>query len=149
MIVPPLPSGDTASAPFWEATRAQRLVVQRCAACAAHVWYPRAVCPACLSDDLAWIEVGAVGRVYSVSVHYRAPSAELAGVVPYAVALVDLDEGPRLLSNVVHCDPEAIAIGDRVRGVWAPLPDGRHLLRFEPDPDRAPDQAPPAGPGPG
>jgi uncharacterized OB-fold protein len=149
MIVPPRPSEGTASAPFWDATRARRLVVQRCAACAGYVWYPRAVCPACLSEDLAWVDVEGVGRVYSVSVHYRAPSAELADAVPYAVALVDLDEGPRLLSNVVGCDPEAVAIGDRVRAVWAPLPDGRHLLRFEPDPDRPSDRAPSAGPDPG
>jgi uncharacterized OB-fold protein len=130
MIVPPMPREDTASAPFWDATRARRLVLQRCDDCAGFVWYPRAACPRCLSDDLTWVEAAGTGTVYSVSVHYRAPAPELADAVPYAVALVDLDEGPRMLTNVVDCDPETVRIGDRVHAVWRALPDGRHLLQF-------------------
>jgi uncharacterized OB-fold protein len=136
MIVPPIPGEDAASAPFWAATREQRLVIQRCRDCDGFVWYPRACCPSCLSERLDWREVSGAGTVYSVSVHYRAPSPELADGVPYAVALVDLDEGPRFLTNVVGCSPEAVVIGDRVRVTWTPLPDGRHLAQFAPDPAR-------------
>jgi uncharacterized OB-fold protein len=139
VIVPPLPRDDAASAPFWEATRSRQLVVQRCHACATSVWYPRSICPVCFADDLRWEPVTGRGVVYSVSVHYRAPSPELADRVPYAVVLVDLDEGARLLSTAVGCDPESVAIGDRVRAAWMPLPDGRHLLQFEPDPGLAAD----------
>ena len=135
MIVPPMPDDSAASAPFWDATRTPRLVIQRCDDCAAFVWYPRAVCPRCLSGELTWTEAAGAGIVYSVSVHYRSPAPELADAVPYAVALIDLDEGPRMLSNIVQCDPEAIRIGDRVRAAWLPLPDGRHLLQFAPDPN--------------
>lgn len=134
MIVPPVPADDAASAPFWDATRSKRLVFQRCDDCGAPVWYPRAVCPSCLSGDLTWTEATGRGTVYSVSVHYRAPAPELADDVPYAVALVDLDDGPRMLTNVVGCDPEAVRIGDRVLATWRALPDGRHLLQFAPDP---------------
>ena len=134
MTAPPLPRDDAASAPFWAASRDRRLVAQRCDDCATFVWYPRAVCPGCLSGDLEWVELAGVGTVYSVSVHYRAPTPDFRHAVPYAVALVDADEGPRYLTNVVHCDPEAVAVGDRVRATWRPLPDGRHLLEFEPAP---------------
>ncbi len=135
MIVPPVPSEEAVSAPFWDATRTRRLVFQRCDDCAAPVWYPRAVCPTCLSGNLTWTESTGRGIVYSVSVHYRAPAPELADSVPYAVALVDLDDGPRMLTNVVDCSPEAVRIGDPVLATWRALPDGRHLLQFAPDPD--------------
>ena len=125
--------GSGASGPYWEATRDRRLVLQRCQGCAGTVWYPRAICPHCLSDELVWDEVSGTGTVYSVSIHYRAPSKESDLDAPYAVALVDLDAGARVLSNVVNCDPETVRIGARVRATWTALADGRNLLRFEPD----------------
>ena len=129
-----VPEPTEVSQPFWDATRERRLVIQRCEPCDSFFWYPRAFCPRCLRDTPAWSEVAGTGTVYAVSVHHRAPSPELRDRTPYAVTLVDLDEGVRLMSNVVGCPPEAVHVGQRVRATWEPLEDGRHLLLFEPDP---------------
>jgi uncharacterized OB-fold protein len=129
-----VPDPSEISQPFWDATRERRLVLQRCDACASLVWYPRAFCPGCLSEDLHWVEVSGLGTVYAVSVHHRAPAPELKAMVPYALALVDLDDGARLMTDVVGCDAGEVHVGQRVRATWEPLEDGRHLLLFEPEP---------------
>ena len=129
-----VPDASEVSTPFWDATRERRLVLQRCPTCDAFVWYPRPFCPACLRESLEWTEVSGFGSVYAVSVHHRAPSPEMAARAPYAVALVELEEGARLMGNVVGCDPAEVHVGQRVRATWDPLEDGRHLLLFEPRP---------------
>jgi uncharacterized OB-fold protein len=120
------------SAPFWEATQGRRLTVQRCANCERWIWYPRSACPGCLGEDLLWTEVSGQGSVYAVSVHQRPGVAEMKDRVPYAVALVQLDEGVRMLTNVVRCDPESVQVGQRVSVAWEALSDGRHLPVFVP-----------------
>ena len=80
-----------------------------------------------------WTEVSGLGTVHAVSVHHRAPSPEMKDRAPYAVTLVELDEGVRLMSNVVGCDPAEVHVGQRVRTAWEPLEDGRNLLLFEPE----------------
>lgn len=119
------------AAPFWAATRAQQLVLQWCRSCERPVWYPRAACPRCLGGNLEWRSAAGLGSVHAVSVMTRPANPTMAGREPYAVALVDLDEGVRLMSNVVGGDPWQVAVGDRVRLAWEPLPDGRHLYLFE------------------
>jgi uncharacterized OB-fold protein len=120
------------SAPFWEATRDKRLVVQCCAACNRWVWYPRSACTRCLAEDLQWNDVSGTGYVYAVSVHHRPGVPEMKDRVPYAVALVELDEGIRMLSNVVGCDPQSVKVGQPVRLTWEALSDGRNLPVFQP-----------------
>lgn len=119
------------SEPFWDATRDQRLELQHCRDCERPVWFPRTLCPHCGSQALDWREVPGTGTVYAVSVQYRPGNAPMAQRVPYAVALVDLDAGVRMMSNVGGGDPETIAVGDVVDAAWEPLSDGRHLLIFE------------------
>jgi uncharacterized OB-fold protein len=120
------------SAPFWDATRERRLTVQRCADCERWIWYPRSACTGCLGEDLRWTRVSGAGSVYAVSVHHRPGVAEMKGRVPYAVALVDLQEGVRMLTNVVDCDPESVQIGQQVSLAWESLSDGRNLPVFVP-----------------
>lgn len=132
MSARPQPPVTETSAPFWEGTRSRRLLVQRCADCGTWVWYPRTACTSCLGSDLHWTEVAGRGTVHAVSVHHRPGVPELKDRTPYAVALVDLDEGPRLLSNVVNCAPDTVHVGQRVVASWEPLADGRHLVVFEP-----------------
>lgn len=129
---PPGPAMSRVSAPFWAATREQRLVLQHCSSCARAVWYPRVRCPHCASDALEWHEATGRGTVYAVSVQYRPGHPRLKERVPYAVVLVDLDEGVRLMSTVVGTDPETVQIGQTVRAGWEPLDGGFHLLVFEP-----------------
>lgn len=128
-----VPEPSESSQPFWEATRDRRLALPRCTSCDTYVWYPRPFCPGCLRETLEWTTASGFGTVYAVSLHHRGPSAEMNERVPYAVALVDLDEGVRLMSNVVGCDPAEVHVGQRVKATWEPLEDGRNLLLFEPE----------------
>lgn len=84
-----------------------------------------------MADDLRWADVSGEGTVYAVSIHHRPGVAEMKARVPYAVALVDLDEGVRLLTNIVGCDPESVQVGQRVSVTWEELSDGRRLPVFE------------------
>jgi uncharacterized protein len=118
--------------PFWDATRRDELALQWCADCARFTWYPREVCPRCLATLLEWRVVSGNGTVYAVSVHHLAGPGRTAEDLPYAVALIDLDEGVRMMSNVVDTDPEAVRVGDAVRIAWKPLSDGRNLPQFSP-----------------
>ena len=105
--------GDPLTVPFWEAAVRHDLIVQRCRACGHHQFYPRPFCLACESTDVPWVRAAGTGTIYSMTtVHMQiAPEFE----PPYVVAIVQLDEGPRLLTNVVGGRSR---IGDRVRITW-------------------------------
>ena len=132
------PAATELTDPFWDATRERRYLVQWCAACPTPIFYPREVCPACLSaDSLEWRESSGRATVYAVSVQHRPANPTMADRVPYAVALVEVDAGDsastvRVMSNVVNCDPQSIRVGDAVSLTWEELSDGRHLPQFEP-----------------
>jgi uncharacterized protein len=130
-LEPPI---SDAALPYWDATREKKLVLQWCDDCDRPVQFPRAVCPVCLSTNLSWRDARGTGVVSAVTVEHRPQNPRMAARAPYAVALVDLDEGARLLTNVVNCPPENVAIGQRVRVTWEELSDGRHLPLFEPEP---------------
>lgn len=121
---PPVTAVDQ---PFWAATREQRLVLQWCVACERVVHYPREACPGCLGDELEWRSASGRGVVHAAST-----MAAAAGEEPYSVALVDLAEGARFMTNVVGCAPADVRVGMSVTVRWEPLDDGRHLPLFEP-----------------
>jgi len=110
-----LPIPTPLSAPYWRACREGRLVLQRCTACGQRQFYPRAICTQCVSEQLEWSDASGRGRVKSFTVIRRAVSAAYEPDVPYVVALIELAEGPTLLSNVVGCAIEAVHIGAPVR----------------------------------
>ncbi|GAA3617412.1 Zn-ribbon domain-containing OB-fold protein [Nonomuraea rosea] len=121
---------DEITAPWWDATREGRLLVQRCTACGHTQHYPRALCTGCGGTDLGWRESAGRGSVDSFTVVHRSPSPEHPA--PYVVARVRLDEGPVLLTNLIggadwRCD-------QRVRLAWRELDDGRRLPVFVSDP---------------
>jgi uncharacterized OB-fold protein len=126
----PTPTVDTA--PFWEALTRDTFLLLRCTACATHIWYPRKFCPACHSTEADWVTASGRGRIYSFTVVHRSALPGWAGSTPYVIAYVELDEGPRVLTNVVNGDPEALAIGDPVRVVYSSADEGSALFRFEP-----------------
>lgn len=132
---PVAPPSDEA-VPFWEATKERRLVLPWCTHCRTPFWHPRAACPSCLSTDIEWREASGVGTVYAVSVMHQAALPQLADRVPYAVALVDLAEGPRMMSNVIGCPAGDVHVGMPVSITWEALPDGRHFPQFQPAPAR-------------
>lgn len=126
------PPESEAGAPFWAATREERFELPWCTGCDRAHWYPREVCPHCGGRELEWRVASGRGEVYAASVQHRAGWPGLAEGVPYTVALVDLDEGVRLLSNVVGCAPEDVEVGMAVQVTWESLSDGRGLPVFEP-----------------
>jgi len=103
------PVADAVTTPFWEGVAEGVLRVQRCGACGRHVFYPRAVCPHCTTGELAWVEAGGGGRVHSFTVVHRAP-AEYREEAPYVVALVELDEGVRLMTRLVDVAPADVRV---------------------------------------
>jgi uncharacterized OB-fold protein len=106
------PPATEIARPYWEGCRAGELRVQRCEQCARFQFYPRVVCSHCGAQSLAWQAVSGRGRVASFTVVRRGISP--AYQAPYVVALIDLEEGVRLMSNVVGCDPDQVSVGDAV-----------------------------------
>lgn len=109
-----LGAADPTTERFWSACAEHRLLIQHCRACGKHQFYPRPFCLACESNDLEWVESEGRGTVYSVTTIRLPVTPELGP--PYSVALVDLDEGPRLLTSIE--DTDAARIADRVAIAW-------------------------------
>jgi uncharacterized OB-fold protein len=109
----PLPDVTPESEPYWEAAAEGRLLVRECNDCGLVFHYPRTICPDCTSEDVDWVEASGEGTVYTYSVTRQMsgwPEADL----PLVVAYVELAEGPRMLTNLVDCAPEAVSVGDEV-----------------------------------
>ncbi|MCI2418831.1 Zn-ribbon domain-containing OB-fold protein [Saccharopolyspora sp. K220] len=102
---------DAETRPFWDGIAAGELRLQRCADCGSAIFYPRSVCPNCFGDRIDWVTASGRGTVYSCTVAHRA-FGEFAEQAPFTVALVDLDEGPRMMTRIVAS--EQVGIGDRV-----------------------------------
>jgi uncharacterized OB-fold protein len=127
----PFPEQLTAEAAHYFAAAAQgRLELQRCDACGKVWFYPRPACIACGAERYRWFAASGRGRVHSHSVVHRAPSPAFRERVPYVVALIDLDEGPRMMANIVGDDALRIAVGDAVELAFEDRGEGRKLPQF-------------------
>jgi hypothetical protein len=105
--------------PFWASLREHKLTAQRCKACGKFFTFPpQQSCPHCLSSDYEWIALSGSGKVYSFVTYHRAWHPAYQDKTPYNVSLIDLDEGPRLLSNVVGCNHDEVKIGMPVEIVY-------------------------------
>ncbi|MGB3289322.1 MAG: OB-fold domain-containing protein [Burkholderiaceae bacterium] len=107
----PIPNVETQH--FWDAAKEGRLLIKHCIGCDKAHWYPREVCPFCQGGKTLWRQASGKGTIYSYSVMRRA-------AVPFATAYVTLEEGPTMLSNIVDCDFDALAIGMPVEVCFAP-----------------------------
>jgi uncharacterized OB-fold protein len=133
----PRPHATPTSAPFWDGLAAERLRLQRCQACETWIHYPRARCPHCLSDRLAWHDVSGHGTVLTFTVARQPTARPFADEVPQLLAVVELDEGVRMTTTLVGVEPEAVGVGMAVVPVFDHLPDddgpdGTTLLRYQP-----------------
>ena len=128
----PLPHADEESKGFWEACRRHELRLQKCRACGALRYYPRALCPSCLSADTEWVLSSGQGTVYTYTVTYQNQSAGFRDELPYVLAYVELDEGVRLLTNIVGCAPDNVATGMRVSVVFDDVTPDVSLPKFTP-----------------
>lgn len=116
---------------YWEAAREGRLVVQECRACGRIRHPPLPACPACRCADSGWREVSGDGTVYSCTIVRHPTHAALADAVPYVIAIVALAEGPRIVSGVTGCPPEAVTVGMPVRVAFRWVTDEVALPFFE------------------
>ena len=126
----PLPRPTPLSEPHWAGCRAGRLRVQRCRACQRYVFIPQPVCTHCSADQLEWVDSTGRGTLYSFTTVHRPPRPEFD--VPYTVAIVELDEGFHMLTNLVDCPPEALRIGLPVEVTFQPMSDEITLPMFRP-----------------
>lgn len=127
----PLPTLDEANRPFWAAARQQRLALQHCTGCGKPRYPINHVCPHCLSDGFEWKPVSGRGTVYSSVVFHQVYHPAFAGDVPYNVSLIQLDEGPRMISNVVGLPPADVKVGDAVTVVFDAVTDEISIPRFQ------------------
>lgn len=122
---------DPHEAPFWEAVAEHRLVLQKCSDCNRFQHYPRPICLACRGNDLHYEEVSGQGTIYASTTVFRSPDPETYSP-PYVVALIELDEGPRMMSNVVGGDGVSVQCGQRVTVRWREEADSKVLPVFTP-----------------
>jgi uncharacterized OB-fold protein len=130
----PLPTPDPVTRPFWQSLKDHAIQLQRCGACARFVYYPRPLCPACASDDLTWTPVSGRGVVHAFTIPHRHPNPAFGASAPYVVALIELEEGARLLSTLVDVapTPEAVRVGLPVEIVYDDVTPEITLPRFRP-----------------
>ena len=129
----PLPLATATSRPFWEALTRHEVQIQQCSACQAWIYYPRAFCPECLSPELEWKQILGTGTLYSFTIARRPTAPFWADEVPQRIAVVELDEGPRLTSTLCNVEEGDIRIGMRLQPFFDDV-SGKHvtLLRYEP-----------------
>lgn len=126
-----MPVVNADSRTYWEGAREGRLMIRKCEDCGVFHFLPRHICPHCWSDRLQWVQASGRGVVHSFTVIRRAPTPAFAGLAPYVVALVDLEEGPRMMANIVDADPLTTRIGDSVRAVFEDRgTEGAKIVQF-------------------
>lgn len=134
MDIPPKPIPDVNpwAMPFWEAAREQKLIIQKCQDCSKYVFYPRLVCPHCFSENMEWVEASGKGTIYSYTVVMNNSPSAFINDMPYVVALIKLEEGVQMLSNIVECAPEDVMCDMPVEVTFEKLNDDFTLPKFRP-----------------
>ena len=128
----PIPVPSDESKPYWEGLREHRLLMPKCSACSGHWFPPTQYCTHCRSTDWSWAQVSGKGRIFSFVVYHRVYHPGFNGEVPYAVAVIELAEGPRMLSNIVGAPPEDLVCDTPVEILFDDVADGVTLPKFTP-----------------
>ena len=128
-----LPLIDSESEPFWRAAREGRFLIMHCRACGRSYFYPRRYCPRCWSDETEWCEASGRGTVYTYSIVRQNPAPPFSDWCPYAVVLVDLEEGVRVMANWDRAvELERLAVGLPVEVTFEAITEEISLPRFRP-----------------
>jgi hypothetical protein len=128
----PLPKLNADNRAFWEGCRNHELRFQKCADCGHVRWPASDLCPRCHSTEITWLVSRGTGRVYTYAVYHTAYHPGFAAGLPYTVAVVALDEGPHLLTNIVGCRGDEVACDMLVEVVWEDVGNGFTLPKFRP-----------------
>ena len=129
----PLPIPTSDSLPFWQAAQQGKLMLARCSDCdEGYFYYPRAACPGCLSTDLKWDELSGRATLFTYTVAVTPTHPAFSQGEPLVIALVELEEGPRMTTNIVDCSPENLEIGMALTAVFVAVDEQTTLIKFRP-----------------
>ena len=128
----PLPHIDEEMRPWWEAAQRHELYIQKCRDCGDLRFHPRALCTNCLSARTEWVKCGGGGKIYTFTVTNQNQAAGFREALPYVMAWVELNEGVKLLSNIVDCPPQEVKIGMPVEAVFDDVTPEVTLVKFRP-----------------
>ena len=131
----PLPTALPETEAFWQGCRDGVLLLQRCRGCGNVQYYPRSVCAACLSSDLGWRRASGRGRIHSFTTVHRATGPAFEDDLPYVVAVIELEEGPRMVSRITGGDPARLAVDLPVEAAFERVSDEFVLPVFRPVPE--------------
>ena len=129
----PLPEFRPETKPFWDACKNHELVIPRSKTTGEYFFYPRALSPGDdMTDDIEWVKASGKAKVWTFAIHHMGPTKAYKGDPPYVVALVETDEGVKMMTNVVDCDPKDVYIGMEVEVVFDDVTDEVTLPKFRP-----------------
>ena len=131
MLPTPAPAINSTTAEFWKATTEGRFLLQRCDACNIVLWFPRRNCPKCWTENVSTFDAQQTGTIYSFTVVRKGKGA-FKDAGPFVIAYVELADGPRIMTNIVDCDIDALHIGMPVKMVFHDTGEGSALYRFRP-----------------
>jgi hypothetical protein len=128
----PRPLNPVLTQPFWEAARRHELVIPRCQTCDYIFFYPRSECPRCFGTNVEWARVSGRGRLHSYTIVYQPANAAFRADAPHIYAVVQLDEGPRMVSNIVQCNLDAVRVDMPLVAVFDDVTAEWTLVKFKP-----------------
>ena len=126
-----LPTVVGETKPYWNAAERGQLLIQKCNACSRYQFYPRGFCSHCWSLDIGWVKSSGKGTVWTYTVTFQNRSPGYSEEVPYVVALVELEEGVRMFSNIVECNYQQVSIGMAVQVVFRKATDAITIPYFK------------------
>ncbi len=128
----PIPVTQPWSMEFWKGTKQGKLLIQECKDCTNKIFYPRKYCPDCWSANLGWSEASGKAKVYCFTVTMDMVEPKFMADLPYVLAMVDLEEGIRMMTRIVECAPEEVKIGMDVKVTFEDITDEHALPMFRP-----------------
>ena len=126
----PLPQPNADTKPFWDGCKQHQLRFQKCRDCQHVRWPPSIICPRCHSQDTEWITASGRGKVYTFTAYHQAFHQSFRNDLPYITAIIELEEGPHLLSNIVGCSPQEVKCDMPVEVVWEDITEEFTLPKF-------------------
>lgn len=126
----PLPEPSPWSKPYWDYCKQHKLYIQQCTHCEQFIMYPKLFCPHCLSENFHWVESSGNGKVYSYTIVRNNPPSSFAEDLPYVIAVVELEENVRMLTNIIGCDIEKITCGSAVKVVFEDVTEDITVPKF-------------------
>ncbi|MBU1171524.1 MAG: enoyl-CoA hydratase/isomerase family protein [Proteobacteria bacterium] len=128
----PIPAIQPWTREFWNATKQGKLLIQKCQDCHSMIFFPKKVCPECWSDNLCWQEASGKAQVYTYTTQMDMVEPKFRADLPYVIAMVDLEEGIRMTTRIVNCNPEDVTIGMNVHVVFEDISPECSLPMFQP-----------------